>query len=90
MYLTVSFSFDTMTEKEKFERYAQKKGMKLSAMAKMATYQYRAKYPQKRGKKDRVAKRHGGMPIAPKTVQPQHVGGNGDDGRESKNDLGDH
>jgi hypothetical protein len=55
MSLTVSFSFDTMAEKENFEQYARSKGMKLSALAKMATYQYRAKYPQRNEKISEIA-----------------------------------
>ena len=50
MKATVSFSFSTAEEKRAFEEYAREKGMKLSALAKMALYQYRAKYPHKEAK----------------------------------------
>lgn len=43
----VQFTFDTLEEKEAYEKYARKKGMTLSAFAKFALYQYRAKYPLK-------------------------------------------
>lgn len=42
---TVSFSFDTEEDKIAFIEYAKHKGMTLSGLAKMAIYQYRAKYP---------------------------------------------
>ena len=48
MSRTVSFSFDTEEEKADYENYARQKLMSLSALAKMALGQYRAKYPHKR------------------------------------------
>ena len=43
----VSFSFDSPEEKQEYLHYAKSKGMTLSALVKMALYQYRAKYPCK-------------------------------------------
>lgn len=79
---TVSFSFDTEIEKQHFAEYARSKGMTLSALVKMAVYQYRAKYPCRGTKNGGVAKDCGEGIIGAKTVQPQAVGGCGDDGSE--------
>jgi len=76
---TVSFSFDTVEEKADYENYARQKLMSLSALAKMALCQYRAKYPHKKVKNrgnDNVCEK---TPIAPKTVQPELLGGSVDD-----------
>ena len=75
---TVSFSFDTSEEKQHFIEYARSKGMTLSALVKMAVYQYRAKYPHKREQKGGVAKEPKEGYDALKTVQPARVGDNGD------------
>jgi hypothetical protein len=48
MSLTIRFSFDSQGEKDAFEEYARKRGLKLPALAKMALYQYRVKNPLKR------------------------------------------
>ena len=80
MTRTVSFSFDTVEEKADYENYARQKLMSLSALAKMALGQYRAKYPHKREQRRGVAKEPEDTPIAPKIVQPMRVGGNEDEG----------
>jgi len=80
MSLTVSFSFESKKEKVRFEKYAASKGITLWAMAKLALYQYKAKYPYKGAKKREVEKVGGQEPIAPKTVQPAHVKGNEGEG----------
>ena len=71
MSLTVSFSFDTIEEKQKFEKYAKTKGMKLSVLAKMAVYQYKAKYGCKEEKDALKAKEYDGHSQVKKTVQPK-------------------
>jgi len=48
MNKSISFSFKTEDEKQEFIDYADGKGMTLSALAKMALFQYKAKYPLKR------------------------------------------
>ena len=48
----VSFSFDSPEEKQEYLYYAKSKGMTLSALVKMALYQYRAKYPCKSKKRN--------------------------------------
>ncbi len=47
MSRNISFSFDSEEDKIDFLDYARAKGLTLSALAKMALYQYRAKYPVK-------------------------------------------
>ena len=47
---SISFSFNTPEEKEDFLNYAGEKGMTLSALAKMALFQYRARFPEKLSK----------------------------------------
>jgi len=84
MSRTVSFSFDTPEEKADYENYARQKLMSLSALAKMALGQYRAKYPHKREQNGGAAKEPEDTPIASKTVQPARVGDNGDDGTKEK------
>jgi hypothetical protein len=78
MSRTVSFSFDTEEEKADYENYARQKLMSLSALAKMALGQYRAKYPHRREQDGRAAKEPEEESIAPNTVQPVRVGDNGD------------
>jgi hypothetical protein len=48
MSLTVSFSFKNEGEKKAFEEYAEQRGIKLSALAKVALFQYRKKNPLKK------------------------------------------
>ena len=79
---TVSFSFDTEEEKAAFVKYAHEKGMKLSALAKMAMYQYRAKYPLKTVRNEGMCHSCEKDDNASKSVQRQSVGGCGDDGSE--------
>jgi hypothetical protein len=43
--LQVRFSFDSLEQKASYTAYAKKKGMSLSALVKMATFQYRERYP---------------------------------------------
>lgn len=43
----VTFSFSSAEEKLAFKKYAASKGLTLSGLAKLATYQYKAKYPTK-------------------------------------------
>lgn len=43
----IRFSFETAQVKLDFETYARAKGMTLSALAKMALYQYIERYPRK-------------------------------------------
>jgi hypothetical protein len=88
MSTTVSFSFKTEEEKQNFIEYARSKGMTLSALVKMALYQYRAKYPHREARNGGVAKDCGDTIIGAKTVQPQAVGGSGDDGRGGQIALG--
>jgi hypothetical protein len=45
---TVSFSFESEQEKNFFVEYAREKGMTLSALAKMALFQYEGRFPSKR------------------------------------------
>lgn len=45
---TVSFSFESEKEKQFFVEYARDKGLTLPALAKMALFQYEAKYPSKK------------------------------------------
>jgi hypothetical protein len=78
MTRTVSFSFDTVEEKADYENYARQKLMSLSALAKMALGQYRAKYPHKREQDGGAAKEPEEGYVASKTVQPARVGNNGD------------
>ncbi len=75
MSRTVRFSFDTDEERDDFVHYANQKGMSLSALAKMALYQYRAKYPQKEAKNDVTVVFDGVHYPDEKTVQPQRYGG---------------
>jgi hypothetical protein len=77
MSRTVSFSFDTEEEKADYENYARQKLMSLSALAKMALGQYRAKYPHRREQDGGAAKEPEDMPVAPKTVQPTRLEDNG-------------
>jgi len=44
---STSITFDTREEREDYVAYAKQKGMTLSALAKMALFQYRAKYAVK-------------------------------------------
>ena len=84
MSKTVSFSFDTPEEKADYENYARQKLMSLSALAKMALGQYRAKYPHKREQNRQFDKVCENVPIAPKTVRPMRIGDNGDDSTKGK------
>jgi len=68
MSTTVSFSFDDPEEKRRFTEYARSKGMTLSALVKMALYQYRAKYPHREARNGGVAKDCGEGIIGAKTV----------------------
>jgi hypothetical protein len=79
MSTTVSFSFDTSEEKQHYTDYARSKGMTLSALVKMAVYQYRAKYPHRGARNGEVGKECENTGIAPKTVQPHGLEGNGDE-----------
>lgn len=45
MGLDVRFSFSDEAEKTEYEAYAKAKGMTLSALAKAALFQYKARYP---------------------------------------------
>lgn len=68
---TIKISIPDPEEKAAFEQYAAAKGMSLSGLAKMALYQYRAKYPLKehgKGGSDRV------------TVQSRASGGDPEEG----------
>ena len=67
---SVSFSFDTDADREEFAQYARDKGITLSALAKMALYQYRAKYPHKGTRKPKNGIGCENGPIIRKTVQP--------------------
>ena len=80
MSTTVSFSFDNPEEKQRFTEYARSKGMTLSALVKMALYQYRAKYPHKRGQDGGMAKEPEEGYITSKTVQPTRLEDNGSEG----------
>jgi hypothetical protein len=42
---TVSFSFDTLNEKNAFTAYAEGRGQTLAQFAKYACFQYRERYP---------------------------------------------
>ena len=48
---TVSFSFETIEEKEDFKQYAKGRGLTLSQFVKFAAYQYRERYPGIKRKK---------------------------------------
>jgi hypothetical protein len=72
MSRTVSFSFSTEEEKKSFEEYARLKGMKLSVLAKMATFQYLAKYPIKVSKIRGLGKQIDYEQKIETTVQPIH------------------
>jgi hypothetical protein len=73
---TVSFSFATEEERAEFTEYARQKGMTLSALAKMAIYQYRAKYPAKCGKKELFVPYSENKDETSKTVRPYAHGAN--------------
>jgi hypothetical protein len=45
MALDVRFSFADVAQKAEYEAYAEGKGMTLSALAKAALFQYKARYP---------------------------------------------
>lgn len=82
MSTTVSFSFDTEEEKQYFADYARSKGMTLSALVKMATYQYRARFPLKTVRNEGNGHSCEKDDNASKPVQRQSVGGCGGDGSE--------
>jgi hypothetical protein len=48
---SVSFSFETIVEKEDFKQYARGRGLTLSQFVKFAAYQYRERYPGNKRKK---------------------------------------
>jgi hypothetical protein len=79
---TVSFSFATEEERAEFTEYARAKGTTLSALAKMALYQYRAKYPHKGTRKRQNGIGYENMPVVSKTVQPYEPTANGVVGSE--------
>jgi hypothetical protein len=70
MNKTVSFSFDSQEDKQEFKVYAASKGMTLSVLAKIATYQYRAKYPPKLTGRENIRKEKSDA----KTVQSCTIG----------------
>ena len=79
---SVSFSFDTEADHEEFTQYAREKGMTLSALAKMALYQYRAKYPHKGIRKSKNGIGYENEPIVQKTVRPHEPTVSGDIGAD--------
>jgi hypothetical protein len=79
---TVSFSFDTEEERAEFAEYARQKGTTLSALAKMALYQYRAKYPHKGTRKRQNGIDCEDRHVVRKTVQPYEPTVNGEVGSE--------